>query len=200
MRVPGCGPRVPNRSTPAWPARRYRRQPVAAQQRQGDPGRGRRPQHVARAAPAVHLLGERGQLGRVEPVTDQQVATISVLDPVPAQHRPQPADQHGQLVLGLGRRRVAPQRVDQHVGRHDLALGQGQCAERQPALPAAQGLRLDAVHAEVAQHPQRQRLHAGIKPQRNHPPPYRSRRKEAATGSGQAGRRSIRKTTSRRHP
>ena len=136
-----------------------RGQPVAAQQRERDPGRGRRAEHVPRAAPAVHLLGERGEFGRVEPVADQQVAAVAVLDPVPAQHRPEPADQHGQLILGLGGRRVAPQRVDQHVGRHHLALGQGQHAQRQPALPAAQGLRFDAVHAEVAQHPQRQGLH-----------------------------------------
>jgi hypothetical protein len=82
-----------------------------------------------------------------------------VLDPVAAEHRAQPAHQHGELVLGPGGRRVAPQGVDQHVGRHDLAFGQGQQLQRQPRLPAAERLRLDPVHAEIAEHPHGQRLH-----------------------------------------
>ena len=110
--------------------------------------------------------GEHRQLGRVQPVTVQQVALVPVLDPVTAEHRAQPAHQHRQLVLGPGRRDGVPQRVDQHAGRHGLPGAQRDQLQGQPRLPAAQRLRLDPVHAEVAEHPHRQRPHAPIKSRR----------------------------------
>ena len=142
---------------------------VAADQRERDPGGRHRAHHVARFPPRLHLVGEHGQLGRVQPVAVQQVAVVAMLDPVAAQHRAQPAHQHRQLILGPGRRGRVPQRVDQHVGRHGLPAAQREQVQRQPRLPAAERLRLDPVHAEIAQHPHGQRLHAGIKSRRPGP-------------------------------
>ena len=90
------------------PFARHLRRRVAAQQRQRDPGRRGRAQQVPRGATAVHLFGERSQLGRVEPVTDQHVAAVTALDALPAQHRTQPADQHRHLVLRAGRAASRP--------------------------------------------------------------------------------------------
>ena len=78
-----------------------------------------------------------------------------MLDPVAAEHRAQPAHQDRDLILWPGRRGVTPQGVGQDGGRHDVALGEREQQQRLPRLPAAQGLRLDAVHAEVAEHPDR---------------------------------------------
>ena len=122
------------------------------------------PTHVACPAPALHLLGEHPQFGRVEPVAVQQVAAVPALDPVAAEHGTQPAHQHGQLIIRPRGRGVPPERVDEHSRRHRLPLRQGQQLQRLPRLPAAERLRLDPVHAEVAEHPHSQRLHAGIKP------------------------------------
>jgi hypothetical protein len=77
---------------------------VAADQRERDPRGRHRAHHVARLPPRLHLPGEHRQLGRVQPVTVEQVALVPVLDPVTAEHRAHPAHQHGQLVLGPGRR------------------------------------------------------------------------------------------------
>jgi len=86
----------------------------------------------------------------------QQVSLVPALDPVAPEHRAQPAHQHRQLVLGPGRRDGVPQRVDQHPGRHGLPGAQRDQLQGQPRFPAAERLRLDSVHAEVAEHPHRQ--------------------------------------------
>ena len=109
----------------------------AADQGQRDPGGRGRAHRVARAAPPVRLVGELGQLGRVEPVTAQQVTTVVVFDPVPAEDRAQPAHQDGQLVVGPGWWAGVPQSVDQHGRGHRLAVGERQQPQREPGLPAA---------------------------------------------------------------
>jgi len=86
-----------------------------------------------------------------------------MLDPVASQDRTQPAHQDRQLILGPGGRGGVPQRVDQHAGRHGLPAGQREQLQREPRLAAAERLRLDPVHAEIAEHPHGQRLHARIK-------------------------------------
>ncbi|HLI40131.1 MAG TPA: hypothetical protein VKV35_00590 [Streptosporangiaceae bacterium] len=141
----------------------YRLRAVAADQRERHPGGGHRAAHVARPPSRFRLAGEAGQLGRVEPVAAQEVTAVAVLDPVTAEHRTEPADQHGQLVLGPRGRCAGPHRVDEHARRHGLPGGQGQQVQGQPGLLAAQRLRLDPVHAEVAKHPHGQRPHACIK-------------------------------------
>ena len=83
----------------------------------------------------------------------QQVTAVPVLDPVAAKHRAQPAHQHGKLIIGPGGRGVGPEGVDEHVGRDDLLLRQGEQLQRQPRLPAAERLRLDPVHSEITEHP-----------------------------------------------
>jgi hypothetical protein len=90
----------------------------------------------------------------------QQVTAVTVFDPVPAEDRAEAAHQHSDLVLGARRRRGAPQGVDEHVDRNGLAFGHGQQLQRQPRLPAAERLRLDPVHAEIAEYPDGQRPHA----------------------------------------
>ena len=102
--------------------------------------------------PPLRLVGERGQLGGVEPVGAQQVAAIPVLDPLLAEHRTQAAHQHRELLAWPGRRIMLPQGVDEHVGRHHLPGAEGQVLQRQPRLPTAECLRLDPVHAEFAEH------------------------------------------------
>ena len=143
---------------------------VAADQRERDPGGRDRAHHVAGLPPRFHLAGEHGQFGRVQPVAVQQVTVVAMLDPVAPQDRAQPAHQDRQLILGPGGRGGVPQRVDQHVGRHGLPGGYREQLQREPRLPAAQRLRLDSVHAEIAEHPHGQRLHAGIKSRRRSPP------------------------------
>jgi hypothetical protein len=93
----------------------------------------------------------------------QQVSLVAMLDPVTPQDRAQPAHQHRQLVLRPCGRGDLPERVDQHIHRHGLSVGQREQVQREPRLPAAECLRLDAVHAEIAEHPHGQRLHGGIK-------------------------------------
>jgi hypothetical protein len=67
----------------------------------------------------------------------------------------------GNLILGAGRRGALPQGLDEHAGRHGPPGGQREQVQRQPRLPAAERLLLDAVDAEIAEHPHGQRLHAG---------------------------------------
>jgi hypothetical protein len=121
---------------------------------------------VARLPPRLHFPDQHGQFGRVQPVAVQQVALVAVLDPVPPEDRAEPAHQHRELILRPGRQFAAPERVDQHVGRYGLPVGQREQVQREPGLPAAERLRFNAVHAEIAEHPHGQRPHAGIKSRR----------------------------------
>ena len=132
----------------------------AADQGERHPGGGRRAGHVAGLPAGGHLVDQAGQLGRVQPVVVQPVAAVLVADPFPAaEDRAEAADQHRQLVLGAGRGSGGPQRVGQHVGSDDGALAEGQQVQYLAGLAAAQGVRGQPVHAEVAEDPDGQRLH-----------------------------------------
>jgi hypothetical protein len=152
----GAGGQALQRGQPQLrPLAGRRRGTGAAQQRQCHPGRRGRTRRVARPLPPVGLVGERSQFGSVQPVAAQQVTAVAVVDPVAAEDRAEPAHQHGKLVVGPGGRGVAPQRVGEHGRWHHLPVAERQQLQREPGLPAAQGLRLHTVHAEVAEHSQR---------------------------------------------
>ena len=99
-------------------------------------------------------------------------------DRVRPEHGPQPADQRGQVGVGVGGRPPLPQDLDQHVGRDDRPPPGQEQLQQGAALAAGQPVRRDlaAVHGdgERPQHP-----HAEVRPAPHGWDCRRSRRPEA---------------------
>ena len=109
--------------------------------------------------PGLGLGGQPGRLLQVnlDPRPGHEPPAVPAAgDHLRAEHGPQPAHQCGQVGVGVGRRPSAPQGLDQHVGRDDLAPPGQQQLEQGAALAAGQllGRHLAAVHGhgEDAQH------------------------------------------------
>ncbi len=142
-----------------------------ADQRQPDAGGRDRARDLARRLAPFGLTDDRLELREIEPVRLEAIATVGAVDPVPAQHPPQPAGEHRELVAGPGGRLVPPERVGEHVGRDRPAAGERQQVE-QVARLAVQARQIGSVDGEFPEHPhgqcthgaERTRLQPGCKP------------------------------------
>ncbi len=98
----------------------------------------------------------------VEPVDREPVTGIRAVDPLGAQDGAQAADQHGDLVRGVGRRGIPPQALGQAVDADRSAVVQRQDLEQGALLAAPEGGPVATLHLEVTQQPDPQALHLSI--------------------------------------
>jgi len=99
--------------------------------------------------PRARLVHQLAQRVDVEPVQRERVAGVVADDGVRTQHGARAADEDGQLVGGASRRvGVRPEDVDQRVGAHRPATLDGEAADEQPGLGAAEGGQVDAIDGE----------------------------------------------------
>ena len=131
---------------------------------QGEAGGRGRPGR-RQGAPFEAVLGLGGVVGEgieVEPVDGEPVSGVRALDPAGAQDGAQPADQHGDLVRGAGRRAVAPEALGQAVDADRAAVVQRQDLEQGALLATPQHGHVATLHPEVTQQPDPQALHPSI--------------------------------------
>ena len=99
-----------------------------AGERKGGSGGGPGRRGLAGGETPARLVDQLGQRIGVEPIGDQPVAHVVTWDAIGAEHAPQPAHEHGDLIVGSRRRAVTPAARRPAGRRGRLAPGQRQIA------------------------------------------------------------------------